>query len=416
MPTTHPPFPSPLAVHWQHDPSVVYLNHGSFGGCPTAVLHAQQRCRNRMEAESIRFFVEDLWDLLDRARVVLAAFVHCSPTEIVQIPNATIAVATVLRHLADTGYLKSGDEIIAPDHEYPACLNNLRRICSLTGAKVVGVEIPFPLKRPQQVVDAVLSKVTSRTKAALISHVTSSSGLVLPLEQIVPELERRGIRTIVDGAHAVGMLPSVNLTTLGASYYTSNCHKWLCTPKGCAFLWVRPDLQEGFRPLALSNFAEKPRAGRAQFVTEFDYVGTQDFTAFMAIPEAVAFMGSLFPGGWTDVMKHNRELCLAGRDALCRALDVEAPAPDSMIGSICTLFLPAHEPGLQARVLSRPSRHHDAMQEALMQRHRIEVPLWSVPAPVRRTVRISAQVYNSIGQYEYLAGALAEELERERAV
>ncbi len=414
MPDRHPPFPSPLAVHWQHDPSIVYLNHGSFGACPTAVLQAQQRLRNRMEAEAVRFFVEDYWSLMDRARAALGAFLHARPQDFAPIPNATYAVTTVLHHLARTGAIKAGDEVLVNDHEYPACLNNARDVCAMVGAAVVPVEIPFPVSGPEQVHDLIMSKVTPRTKAALLSHVTSPSGLILPVDRLVPELERRGVRTIIDGAHAAGFVRALDLSALGASYYTSNCHKWLCCPKGSAFLWVREDRQKGFRPLVLSNFAEKPMPGREPFLTEFDFVGTNDVTPFMAIPDAIEFMGKLFRDGWPAVFDHNRALLLKAREILCREWNVEPPAPESMLGNLCTLRLPEHPEPLRSKLAARRSRYHDALQEALIERHRIQVPVWNV-AGKGRTIRISAQVYNSVGQYEYLAAAVAEELARERS-
>ncbi len=413
-PAGSPPFPSPLAVHWQHDPSVCFLNHGSFGACPTRVLQAQTRLRNRMEAESIRFFVEDSWGLIDRARGALASFVGASPADLVPVPNATIAVATVLHHLARTGFLGAGDEVLANDHEYPACLNNLRDVCAMVGSSAVIAKIPFPIESPDHAFDAIMSGVTPRTKAALLSHVTSSSGLILPVERLVRALEARGVRTIIDGAHAAGFVEGLDLNALGASYYTSNCHKWLCTPKGCAFLWVRADRQDGFRPMVLSNFAEKPRPGRPRLHTEFDFVGTNDITSFLTIPDALDFMATVLPGGWSAVYEHNRSLTRAGRDTICGVLSVAPPAPDSMIGNLGTIVLPAHDEATRKRISLRVSVHHDALQDELMRRWRIQVPIWSV-ADGPRTVRISAQVYNSIGQFAYLAGALAAELAREKA-
>ncbi len=414
MPDRHPPFPSPLAVHWQLDPSICYLNHGSFGACPTAVLHAQQRLRNRMEAEAVRYFVEEYWGLLDRARAALGAFLNARAQDFAPVTNATLAVATVLHHLARTGAIMAGDEILANNHEYPACMNNLRDVCGMVGATLVPVTIPFPVAGPEQVYDLIMARVTSKTKAALISHVTSSSGLILPLDRLVPELERRGIRTIIDGAHAAGFVRGLDLTKLGASYYTSNCHKWLCAPKGSAFLWVREDRQKNFRPMVLSNFAENPKPDRAQFLTEFDFVGTSDMTPFMAIPDAIEFMGKVFRDGWPAVFDHNRALLLKGREIVCRELKVEPPAPESMLGNLCTIRLPEQPEAIRAKLAARKSKYHDALQEALIERHRIQVPIWSV-AGKGRTIRLSAQVYNSIGQYEYLAAAVGEELARERA-
>lgn len=396
------PAPSPLARHWRLDPGVVFLNHGSFGACPTAVLDEQTRLRQLMEAEPVRFFVELFDSLMDAARDALARFVGCAADELVFVPNATTAVATVLAHLEPR--LSPGDQILTCAHEYPACLNNLRRTCRRTGAVPVEAPIPWPVPSPDRVVEAVLDAVTPRTRAALLSHITSPSGLVIPLERIVPELERRGVCTIVDGAHAVGHL-DLNLHSLGCSWYTANAHKWLCTPKGSAFLFVRADRQaDGFRPLVLSNHAERPRPARNHLHTEFDYVGTDDYTPAMCIPRAIEVVGEM-AGGWDRVRTHNRELCLHARDHLCRVLGVEPPAPNSMIGNLATLPLP----GVPEAATS--GLYHDALQERLIRNHCIQVPVWTCPAgSENRVLRISAQLYNSMAQYEYLGEALRLEL------
>ncbi|MBM4108349.1 MAG: aminotransferase class V-fold PLP-dependent enzyme [Phycisphaerae bacterium] len=401
VPAVPLPAPSPLARHWRLDPGVVLLNHGSFGACPIAVLDEQARLRDLMEAEPVRFFVEMFDPLMDAAREALARLVRCTAGELVFVPNATTAVATVLAHLEPT--LAPGDEVLTCAHEYPACLNNLRRACRRTGAVPLDAPIPWPVRGPEEVVDAVLSRVTPRTKAAMLSHVTSPSGLVLPMHRIVPELERRGVRTIIDGAHGVGFL-DLDVGALGCSFYTSNCHKWLCTPKGSAFLFVRADLQADFRPLVLSNHAERPKSGRRHLHTEFDYVGTDDYSAVMCIPRAIEVVGGLV-GGWDRVRAHNRDLCLRARRHLCAVLDIEPPAPESMIAALATLPLPPARPG------EAPALYHDALQERLIRRHAIQVPVWTAPAgSSNRAFRISAQLYNSMGQYEYLARALAEEL------
>jgi isopenicillin-N epimerase len=408
------PAPSDLARHWTLDPEVVFLNHGSFGACPRAVLDAQSDFRARMEREPIKWFVETQPGLMDDARGALAAFVRCPAEDLVFIPNVTQAVATILQNLEPM--LKPGDELLAPGHEYPACMNNLRRAAARTGASVIHVPLPFPVRSPDEIVDAVLGKTTPRTRVCLISHVTSPSGLILPVERIVPELERRGVVTIVDGAHAAGFVPNLNVAAFGCSFYTNNCHKWLCSPKGSAFLYIREDHQKNFRPLALSNNAEKPRPGRKHLLTEFDYVGTTDQTAYLTVPAALNTMASLVPGGWPEVIRRNHDLVIRGRDTICKAIGVEPPAPDSMLGALSTMLLPEHPPERLARLMARPSRHHDALQDALVDRHHIQVPVWSVAGDSRRVIRISAQVYNSPAQYDYLAAALAEELGRERAL
>lgn len=411
------PAPSDLARHWSLDPGIVFLNHGSFGATPIQVLACQTEYRRRMEAEPVRFFVKDVQPLIDRAREALAPFVHARAEDLVFIPNATQAVATIMMNLEAT--LRPGDELLYTSQEYPACMNTLRRAAARTGATTVMAPLPFPMRSPDEIVNAIMAKVTPRTRALLISHVTSPTGLVLPVERIVPELESRGIACLVDGAHAPGMLADLDLTRLGASFYTANLHKWLCAPKGCAFLHVRPDRQKDFRPLALSNNAEHPKPGRKQLLTEFDFVGTADVTPWLCIPDSIREMAALVPGGWPEIMRRNRELCLWAREHLCRALGVEAPAPESMIGCIATMLLPTDpDPQRRARLAAHPSAYHDALQEHLINTWGIQVPVWSIPTeqPPRRLFRVSAQIYNTREQYEYLARALIDELARERAM
>ncbi|MDX2147492.1 MAG: aminotransferase class V-fold PLP-dependent enzyme [Planctomycetota bacterium] len=412
---------SDLARFWALDPQTVYLNHGSFGACPLPVLEAQLRFRTLMEADGVRFFVERCDPLLDSSRAMLAAFLNCRGEDLAFVPNATIGVATALAHLEPT--IRAGDELLTNDHEYPACQNNLQRLAHRTGAKVVMADVPFPIRSPGEVIEAVLSRATERTKIALLSAVTSSSGLILPVREIARELEARGVAVVVDAAHAPGFLPmepgsgvGLDVPGMGASFVTGNNHKWLCTPKGCAFLWASERHRASFRPLVLSNFAKNGKPGRSRVQADFDYIGTNDVTAWMAAAEAIRFMGSLHPGGWSELTRRNHELVLRGRNIICSAIGVAPPAPDAMLGSMATILLPANPPERWARLSARPSRYHDALQDRLLDEHAIQVPVWSVPdkpAGTTRLLRISAQAYNTLQQYEYLAGALRIELERE---
>jgi isopenicillin-N epimerase len=412
------PEPSALARHWAIDPAVCYLNHGSFGGTPRVVLAAQRAVQDAMEAEAVRFFVEDLVPRLDRSREALAAVVKCGAECIAPITNATQGVATVFANLR----LNPGDEVLVTSHEYPACRNIANFTAKRAGAKVVVASLPFPcgpdIGGPDAVVDAVLNAVTDRTRVALISHVTSGSGMILPIERIVPVLEGRGVRVLVDGAHAIGMLP-LDLAALNPSYYVTNCHKWLCTPKGSAMLYVRRELREGFRPLVLSNNAENPKPGREQFLTEFDYCGTSDQSGFMVIPEAIEFLESLMPGGLEGLMRHNRAMALEGRRVICEALRVSPPCPEEMVGSIATILMPTGDAERARRLAARPSKHHDALQDVLIREYGLQMPVWGVTGPNGdwlRCCRVAAQAYNSPEQYRYAAAALARELAREAAL
>ncbi len=386
---------------WRLDPELVFLNHGSFGSCPEPVLSAQRRLRDELERSPVRFLGREIMDRLDDVRARLAPFVGTRPADLVFVSNATSAVNAVLRSLA----LAPGDEILVTDHGYNACSNAASFVAERAGAKVTVARVPFPLEDPAEVTAAILSAVTERTRLALIDHVTSPTGLVFPLAEIVQALKERGVETLVDGAHAVGMLP-LDLDALGAAYYTSNAHKWLCAPKGAAFLHVREELQPQVRPAVISHGANADLPGRSRYQVEFDWCGTDDPTAWLAIPAAMDFLEGLFPGGWATLREHNRELVLGGRALLCEALGCSAPAPEEMIGSLATVPLPSASEPAEERSPFDP----DPLGLALFEEDRIEVPLPPWPTLDDRNVRISAQVYNSADEYRALADALARRL------
>ena len=386
------PMPSPLARHWDLDPEVIFLNHGSFGACPRVVMQRQQELRAQMEAQPLKFLYRDLEGMLDEARAPLARLIGCDSDDLAFVPNATTGVNTVLRSLT----FRPGDELLVTDHEYNACRNALDFVAERSGAKVVVAKVPFPIDHPDTVVARVLEQVTARTRLLLIDHVTSPTGVVNPVEQLVAELRDQGVDTLVDGAHAPGMLP-LNLDALGAAYYTGNCHKWLCTPKGSALLHVRRDRQEQIRPLNISHGANSQRADRSRFRLEFDFCGTADYTPFLCVPTALSFLQSLVPGGISALQRRNHALALAGRALLCEALDTPAPSPESMIGSLASVILPwSDEPVTMPQEI-------DKDQVMMWEGHRIEVPIMRWPALNLRLLRISPQAYNDIGQYAHLA-------------
>ncbi|MFC2144365.1 aminotransferase class V-fold PLP-dependent enzyme [Acidobacteriota bacterium] len=387
-----------LADRWLLDTEVVFLNHGSFGATPKTVLDEQTRIRLQIEREPLAFFDHDYLGELDQARAVLAGFLGARTDDLVFVVNATTGVNSVLRSLQ----LERGDQLLVTDHEYNACRNAIDAVAADRGAEVVVASIPFPLSGEGVVAEAVLEKVSPRTRVLLIDHVTSQTGMVLPLERLVKEVQARGIDVLVDGAHAPGMV-ALNLDSLGATYYTGNLHKWVCAPKGAAFLHVREDRREDVRPLVISHGANARPVKRSRFHLEHDWTGTRDPSAWLSVPAALREMESMVEGGWDEVRQRNRELVLEGRDILCDALAIEAPCPDSMIGSLASLPLPDGDSGSVNELFP-----FDRLQDRLLKEHRIEVPVIAWPAPPRRLVRISAQLYNSRWQYEALAEALVD--------
>lgn len=384
-----------LASHWYLDRSVTYLNHGSFGACPAPVLQAQSALRLAMEREPVDFLAKELSSRLDTARSALAAFLRADPSDLVFVPNATAGVNAVLRSLAFT----SGDELLVTNHTYAACRKTVDFVANRTGAHIVVARIPFPCAHEDEIMASVWGCVTPRTRLALLDHVTSPTGLIMPIARLVHDLQARGIDTLVDGAHAPGMVP-LDLPAIGAAYYTGNAHKWLCAPKGAAFLHVRRDRQTHLHPTVISH------GYTAGFHAEFDWTGTFDPTAWLCIPEALRFMGDLLPGGWPQVMAVNRDLALQARDLLLDSCGIAAPCPDTMIGSIASIPLPPATAGAPAYGLDCAGLHDWFRERA--------VETWVHPNPLP-LLRISAQLYNDLGQFELLARLLREALGGERA-
>ena len=380
---------------WTLDPSVTYLNHGAFGACPAPVLAAQTELRAQLEREPTQFFGYALEKLLDAARASLASTIGCADDDLAFVTNATQGVNTVLRSLP----FAAGDEILLTDQGYNACRNAAELRARETQAKVVTARVPFPLSGADAIVDAVLERVTPRTRLALLDHVTSPTGVVFPIARLVRELRARGVETLVDGAHAPGMVP-LDLAAIGAAYYTANCHKWLCAPKGAAFLWVRPDLQLGIRPLVISHGANSARIDRSLFRLEFDWTGTDDPTPYLCVPAALSFLKELTAGGIGGLMARNHHLAIAARELLCRELGIAAPSPAETIGSLAAVPIPDGRGGRAGE--------RDPQELQLFERFRIEVPIFPWPATPKRLLRISAQAYNGIEDYEKLGAALRE--------
>ena len=385
------------AALWTLDPAVAHLNHGSFGACPAAILEKQSELRARLEREAVDFLVREAPARYAEARAALGQFVGADPDDLAFVPNATSGVNAVVRSLD----FAPGDEILTTDHAYGACKKTLDYVASRTGARVVVAPVPFPLRSEEDVVSPVLSLVTSHTRLAMLDHVTSPTALVFPIERLVKELAARGVDTLVDGAHALGMLP-LHLSRLGAAYYTGNAHKWLCAPKGAAFLHVRRDRQKGIHPVTISHGYA---GGEARFRDEFDWTGTIDPTPALTIPDCIRYLGGLLPGGWPELMAANNGLALRAREILCTALAVAAPAPESMVGSMAAVILPKAAPGSAAARLDRE-------QLADWTRARgVEPWFFAWPPPDGgKLVRVSAQLYNSELEYVRLASLLAEAL------
>ena len=371
------------------------LNHGSFGACPGPVLEAQREFRGQLESEPVRFFVREFPALLDAARDALARFIGAEAADVVFVRNATEGVNAVLRSLR----FQPGDELLVTDHAYNACRNVVEFVAKRDRARVVVARVAIPINSAEEVVAAITRRVTDRTRLAMLDHVTSPTAMIFPIDQLVRTLEANGVDTLVDGAHAPGMIP-LNVDRTGAAYYTGNCHKWLCAPKGAGFLHVRADRQEGLHPPVISHGYNTVPAGRSRFHQEFDWTGTADPTPWLCIPRAIRFLDGLTGHGIEDLMRRNHQLAVEGSRLLRRALEVQPLCPDEMLGSMAAVSLPD-----DARPLDGWTH---PLQARLFEQFSIEVPMFPWPAPPRLLLRISAQAYNHVGQYEQLAAAIKQ--------
>jgi len=389
---------NPFAAQWQLDPEVDFLNHGAFGACPRVVLAEQDVWRARLESEPIRFMLHELEPALDRAREVVARFVGAQPKNLVFIQNTTVGVNTVLASVP----FRPDDEVLITSHGYNACNNAARYWAERQGARVTVANVQVPVADPGEVVGAVLGAVTPRTRVAIVDHVTSPTGLVFPVGELVQRLRERGVLSLIDGAHAPGMLP-LDLEALDADYYVGNLHKWCCTPKGSAILVARREHQATLRPLVVSHGANTTRPERSKFWLEFDWIGTIDPSAFLAAPRALDFLAGLLPGGIAGLQKHNHDLACRARRTLLDTVGGAPLCPESMLGSLASVSLPdaPQAPGHESSPFSEP-----LYAELVARGFQVLAAFW--PAAPRRFLRVTAQIYNEASQYERLAAALKE--------
>lgn len=390
------------AKHWSLDPGIVFLNHGSFGATPKVILEKQHGLQLQLEREPVRFYVRELYGHVLNSLEKLAAFTGAKATNLVFVKNATMGVNTILHALK----FNEGDEILVHSHAYGACANAVRWYAERYKLKVNVADIPFPVNNAGEVTAAFIKAVTPRTRLALVDHVTSATGIIFPVEHITRALQEKGVEVLVDGAHAPGMLP-LQLEQLGAEYYTGNCHKWICSPKGSALLYVREDKHSAITPLQVSHHFDAPVAPERKWQGQFFWPGTDDFSAWCCVGDAIDFFENNFEGGWKKIREQNRSLTLKARKHISEKLGTPLPAPEEMIANLSTIYL---------RETALPSygfNYISDLQEKLFTEYKIEVPVFPFNrAQPRQWVRIAAQLYNSMEQYEYLADALQELLKK----
>jgi len=384
------------------DPEVIFLNHGSFGACPKPVFDEYQRWQRELERQPVEFLGRRFNDLMREARSALGGYLGAAADDLVYVTNATVGLNIVARSLD----LRTGDEVLSTDHEYGALDRTWRFICAKRGAKYIRQPVPVPIgrggprgrpgsapSRPlHEVVDAIWSGVTDRTRVLFISHITSPTAITFPIRPLIDRARERNIITIVDGAHAPGQI-DLNLRELGADFYSGNLHKWLMSPKGAAFLYARKEMQHLVEPLVVSWGWEAERPGSSKFVDEQEWEGTRDIAAFLSVPAAIQFQRD---HDWPRVRRECHELVRDARQQVSRLFDLPPLTPDD------------EQWFAQMSALPLPPCDLDALKHRLYDEYRIEIPVirWND----RGFVRISIQGYNTPADVDALCGALRASL------
>ena len=387
---------SNLAKHFLLREDVTFLNHGSFGACPRPVFETYQRFQRELESEPVDFLGRRLTELMREPRVALGAFLGTSAENVVGVVNATGGLNIVAQSLP----LAEGDEILTTDHEYSALEKTWAYVTRRTGAKVVVVKVPMPFVSEAAFTDALVAGMTERTRVLFLSHITSPTALVFPIERAIAEARRRGIWSVIDGAHTPGHIP-LELEKLGVDFYSGNCHKWMMTPKGSAFLYARPELQGLLNPPVISHGwtvdSKSPGAkgafGNSPFIDEIEMQGTRDPSAMLAIPAAIAFREE---HDWTEVQRH------------CTALAQDTARRLGELTGLAPLSAPEFS-APQMVAMPIPECDPKEIHTQLWERYKIEIPVFQWQDHF--IARLSVQGYNSKPQMDYLLEALGELLE-----
>ncbi len=379
-----------LKQHFLLDPDITFLNHGSFGATPRPVFAAYQRWQRELERQPVQFIGYQLPELLATARQALGEYLHCCADDLVYIPNATFGVNVVANSL-DLG---PGDEVLTTNHEYGACDNVWNYLSQQRGFTYKPAILPYPITSTEDIVEAIWQEVTPNTKMIFLSHITSATALRLPVEAICARAKEAGILTLVDGAHAPGQIP-LNLVEIGADFYTGNCHKWLCSPKGAAFLYTHPERQHLIRPLVVGWGWGKDRTFTygSDYLDYLQFLGTDDLASYFAVPDAIQFQAE---HNWTAVQAACHELA---KEACLRISDLTGLDP----------IYPLTEAFCQQLVLN-PLPDVDVLdfKNSLWQDFKVEIPVYEWNG--RCYIRTSIQGYNNENDVNNLLKALEKVL------
>jgi len=369
-----PEFGHVLRQRFRLEPGVDFLNHGSFGAAPAEVLDAADAWRRRMEANPDQFLRDVLSGELRRAASDLAGFIGAAPQDVVFVENATAGLNAVLRSLT----FQAGDEILLNSLSYGAMRQLARYVCERSGARTIEPRIAVPARDPGELIASLARAFSPRTRLVVLDHIASPSGVVWPAPELVALAHSRGVPVLIDGAHAPGQI-ELDVPSLGADWYTGNCHKWLFAPRGCGFLWVRPDRHADIHPLAISH------GYGSGFHAEFDWTGTRDFSPWLVIDTALEFSAAL---GAERLRRYCHDLVTAAGEQIARSWREPLAGPAAMHASMMAIRLPS----AWQRAVPATREAAAKLQSVFMREHRIAVAINVIDGAL--WARISAQVYN----------------------
>jgi len=368
------------------DSKITYLNHGSFGACPKPIFNELINWQKKLEREPVKHLVFDIYNYLEKSRDALSKYVDCNKNDVIFSPNPSTALNTVIKSLK----LKKDDEILTTNHEYGALDKTWKFICNKTGAKYIQAKILLPLISNDNFIDCLEKKITTKTKIIFVSHITSSTALIFPAKKISALAKKYNIFCIIDGAHAPAYL-NLSIRDINCDVYVGACHKWMCSPKGVSFLYVKKKYQDMIDPLIVSWGYESEYPSESKFLDYHQWQGTKDMSAYLTIPYTIKFLKD---NNWDNIRKECREINLWARDEINNLLNKEGLCDKKFLGQMSSIYI--------NKVATID------YQLYFYKKYKIQIPfiLWNN----KSLIRISIQAYNSKEDVYKLLDALKEEL------
>ncbi len=368
------------------NPDITFLNHGSFGACPIPIFEDYQKWQRLLEYEPVEFVQKTSPKYLEDSKIALAKYLNCDHDDLVYVTNPSTAFNIIIKSLK----LNEGDEILTTDHEYGAMDRTWNYYCTRNGAKYIKQEIKIPIKSKEDFLEQFWKGLSPNTKVIFMSHITSPTGLIFPVEEVCKKAKELGLITIIDGAHVPAHIP-LDLSTLEADIYTGACHKWMLTPKGCSFLFVKKEFQNNFDPLIISWGYDAEVPGKSNYLDYHEYQGTRDISAFLTVPAALDFLDK---NNWQEVSNTCKGLILSNYPEVCKILNTEpiCPVDKNFLGQLCSAEIKSKDP--------------DYLKDYIYSKYKIQIPIAKMDD--KHFLRISMQGYNKQEDLDKLYSALNE--------